>query len=101
MLDGSLSIHPDNHPLTYAWAQVGGTSVTLSDPAAQQPTFDAPVVAIGGETLSFELTVSACGEFDTDTVSVTVVNVNHPPVADAGDDQSVSERRTCNAARRG
>ena len=91
MLDGSGSDDPENDPLTYAWEQIGGTSVILSDPTAQQPTFDAPIVAIGGETLSFKLTVTAAGQDATDTVSVTVVNVNHPPVADAGDDESIAE----------
>lgn len=91
MLDGSASSDPDSDPLAYAWTQLGGTAVTLSDPAAAQPTFSAPLVAIGGETLSFELTVTAKGESDTATVNVTVVNVNHPPVADAGDDQSIAE----------
>ncbi|MDA0814770.1 MAG: Ig-like domain-containing protein, partial [Verrucomicrobia bacterium] len=44
-----------------------------------------------GEPLSFELTVAAYGESSTDTVSVTIVNVNHPPVAEAGLDQSIAE----------
>jgi len=69
----------------------GGTIVTLSDATAQKPTFTAPVVAPGGETLTFELTVTANGESSVDTVSVTIVNVNHTPVADAGADRTVAE----------
>lgn len=84
-LDGSLSSDSDNDPLTYSWTQIGGlTPVVLSDATASQPTFTAPTVAVGGETLTFELTVTADGATDTDTVNVTVVNVNHTPVADAG-----------------
>lgn len=78
--------------LSYSWVQVpGGTTVTLSDPSAPMPTFTAPFVPLGGETLSFDLTVTANGRSSIDTVSVTVVNVNHPPVAEAGPDQSVAE----------
>ncbi len=69
----------------------GGTSVTLSSAEIATPNFFAPNVAMGGETLSFKLTVTANGKGSSDTVSVTVVNVNHPPVADAGADQSVAE----------
>ena len=45
----------------------------------------------GGETLTFELTVSDGDLRDTGTVSVQVNNVNHPPLADAGPDQTVPE----------
>ena len=90
-LDGSGS-GPDPDALAYSWLQLpGGTSVALSGAGTAHPTFTAPYVALGGETLSFELSVTLGDQSATDTVSVTVVNVNHPPVADAGLDQSIAE----------
>ncbi len=41
-LDGSASSDADNDTLTYSWRQISGTSVTLSDPTAEEPTFTAP-----------------------------------------------------------
>jgi hypothetical protein len=84
---------PDGDALTYQWEQVfdGSPLVALTGASTANPAFTAPVVAVGGETLTFRLTVTANGESTTDTVSVTVVNVNHPPVAEAGGDQSVAE----------
>jgi hypothetical protein len=90
-LDGNRSSDPDGDPLTYAWVQVGGPSVVLGSANTSHPTFTAPTVAVGGGTLTFQLTVTANGLSDTDTVNVSVVNVNQPPVADAGDDQLVAE----------
>jgi hypothetical protein len=89
-LDGNASGDPDGDPITYAWRQLSGLPVTLSDAAGAAPSFVAPVTGPGGTTLVFELTVSdgllgnepAAGEPD-ERVTVNVVNVNDPPLCSA------------------
>ncbi len=71
-LDGSESADADGNALTYAWTQISGTPVTLSDPTAVSPTFTAPGAH---ETLAFSLVVSdgvATSIADTVVVTVTV-----------------------------
>jgi hypothetical protein len=96
-LDGSLSSDPNLDPLTYTWAQTGGTPVTLSGYNAVMPTFTAPAVSYpnpGSVTLTFNLTVDD-GEFsDTKPVSVTVSHRNQKPIAIAGESQMVPEGST-------
>jgi len=82
-LNGSHSYDPDVEPLTYAWTQLLGQSVTLSDPTSGTPTFTAPLsVAVAGETLTFQLVVNdGIEDSDPDTVDVLVTHVNQPPTA--------------------
>lgn len=90
-LDGSASYDPDSDPLTYQWTQTGGPAVTLSSPTAVKPTFTAPAVSSGSVTLSFFLIVSDGSLSSSAQVSIIVEHVNHPPVANAGSNQTVNE----------
>ena len=93
-LDGSASSDPDGDTLTYAWEQVSGPAVTLTGADAATATFTAPAVCTDTAVV-FELTVTDPeGLSATDSVSVLVNNLSQPPVADAGDDFSVPERRS-------
>ena len=80
---------PEN--LEYTWEQIGGPEVTLSDPNAQTPNFEAPSTDVETD-LVFRVTVRAGDEFRTDEVTVHVVPVNDVPEIDAGDNIFVSER---------
>lgn len=91
-LDGSNSSDADDGIAAFQWVQTGGSTVALSDPAAQQPTFIAPGVGAGGASFTFLLTVTdQYGLQDTDTCVVNVILDNFPPAADAGADQVVDE----------
>jgi alkaline phosphatase len=80
-LDGSASGDVDGWIAGYAWTQLQGTPVALSDYGAAKPTFTAPAIASGSETLVFRLTVTDNGgSTHSDNVAVTVQNVS----ADAG-----------------
>ena len=91
-LSGANSTDPEGGVLTYSWAQVSGTVVTLSNPTAAQTTFVPPNVSSNGETLGFQLTVTDSGGLQSaDTCLVNVLWINQPPSAHAGADLNVSE----------
>lgn len=87
-LDGSES-WDDNLPtssLAFAWNLVvpDGANATLSDPTAQNPTFQSDSMVLG--TYTAELLVND-GTLSSALDSVTISSSNLAPVADAGEDQ--------------
>lgn len=69
-LDGSASSDPDENALTYAWTQLSGPSVTLSNASAAAPTFTAPSTST---VLTFALVVNdGVADSPADTVEVIV-----------------------------
>ena len=92
-LEGTGSTDPDGDTITYAWRQTQGPTATLSNSTSASPTFDAPLINSTQAILRFSLTVND-GVVDSatpDTVDITVSNVNTPPTANAGADQTVDE----------
>jgi len=86
-LDGSGSRDPDGDPLTFTWtlgSRPAGSVAAVGDPAAVHPTL---VPDVPG-TYELQLVVND-GLSDSAPDTVLVTTQNTPPVADAGDDQSV------------
>jgi subtilisin family serine protease len=70
-LNGSLSTDPDDGIASYQWAQTSGNPVTLSNPAAANPTFVAPNAT--GAVLTFLLTVADyAGQTSSASCMITV-----------------------------
>ena len=88
-LDGTGRSDSDGDPLTYAWTQTQGQSITLDTSVTGKATFTAPSQP---GTLEFSLKVND-GEADSQlSVVMITVSVAPPPVATAGSDQTVSKR---------
>ncbi|HEX3760599.1 MAG TPA: hypothetical protein VHW23_17915, partial [Kofleriaceae bacterium] len=66
-------------PLTFAWAQTVGPTVTLSDPDSAAPSFVAPAV-MAPTALTFALTVSNAAGSSTASVTITVNAATAPTV---------------------
>jgi hypothetical protein len=88
----------DNDDLEFSWSQISGQAVILTGANTLTPSFTAASINHTGPTslqlsLTFELVVEdEKGARASDTVVITVNDVNKIPVADAGIDQRVNER---------
>ncbi len=80
-LDGSVSSDIDGTITTYAWTQVSGTAVTLSDATAIQPTFTAPTVVGSPTTLVFGLVVTDNLSVQSSQDTVTITDNPQAPAA--------------------
>lgn len=83
-LDGSASSDPDGQAISFAWTQISGPAVALSDAAAARPGFVAPVVDAGAPpvTLIFSLVVSDASSSSAPasvTVTVNPAGTSNPP----------------------
>ncbi|MEM9085781.1 MAG: PKD domain-containing protein [Pseudomonadota bacterium] len=92
-LDATGSTDPEGDALTFAWTQISGSSVGLSNANSATPTFTAPTAMGSAQPIVFEVLVSdgvtgTPGPSQTAQVTITV-SANRPPVADASNDQSV------------
>jgi len=94
-LDSNATTDPAGLPVTFAWSQISGTAVTLSDAAAKNPTFTAPAVPFGQppSALVFSVTATSGAASSAPSQSTVTVSPAPPPaaepVANAGTDQSV------------
>jgi hypothetical protein len=91
-LNGEGSSDPGGSIVSYAWEQIDGLTVPLSNSGSQNATFVAPTVGIAGESLTFRITVTDDGgltDVDTCNVEVTkavVVDSDGDGVPDDRDD---------------
>ena len=78
--------------MTTIWSQVSGIPVVLSNANTLTAGFTAPTLKQAA-TLTFRLTVTDDeGGISSADVNITVNPVNHPPVVNAGTDQTVDEQ---------
>jgi K319-like protein len=99
-LSATVSTDPAGLPVTYAWSQASGTTVTLSGATTKNPTFTAPAVASGQPASALVFSLVAGAGTATSAPSQVTITVspgrppNADPVANAGPDQSVGSAAT-------
>jgi chitodextrinase len=77
---------PTDNKLSYLWKQISGPRVKLINSNSANPSFVAPTVSSDRE-LKFSLTAKdekGAASSNNAVVTITVRHVNHPPVANAG-----------------
>jgi len=95
-LDGVNSSDPDSDSLSYMWTQISGATVQVQNSNARLATFSAPELPKDSESqLEFKLEINdGRGGSSSDTITVTVLDVNKPPSSNVMDDTAVDEGTT-------
>jgi len=88
-LDGSQSYDNDGNPITFSWRAPKG--IHLNDSTLIKPTFTAPDVKVNTNYIFTLVVNDGTSDSDPSTVTVTVLQVNKRPVANAGPDKSYTE----------
>jgi hypothetical protein len=92
-LSGSGS-DSDGTVSSYLWMQTAGSTVSLTDSSNASASFTAPTIN-NNETLTFQLTVTDDdGSTATDSVDITVVNLNQAPTTSISAVYSFAENKT-------
>jgi len=90
-LNGSASNDPDGSIVSYSWVQTSGTRAAITNASLATASITAPEVDADTQ-LGFKLTVTDNeGETATDTMIVSILNVNKAPTAVAGNNFSSDE----------
>ncbi len=88
-LDGSESYDEDGSPITFKWTAPAG--ITLDNNTLKKPSFTAPEVNVN-TNYTFTLVVNdGTSDSDPSNVTITVLQVNKRPTANAGPDKSYIE----------
>jgi hypothetical protein len=88
----AIDPEPDDK-VSYSWMQVAGPAITLNGADTDTPSFDAPSNLLSDTPLKFTLTAKDDKGAES-TIPATVTNlvkhINHPPIANANQDQTVN-----------
>ena len=85
-LNAGASYDPDADAITYTWSLSSGASVEMTGANTARMTFTPTVSGV----LEFKVIVSDGQAQAEDTVKVTVESVNHVPLAEAGNPQTIN-----------
>ena len=91
ILNGANSLGGSEGVASYRWTQVSGPPVALIDRNSVVASFTAPETGAEGKSMSFQLTVTdKDGSQSVDTCVVNVTQLNEPPKARAGPNQTAA-----------
>jgi len=88
-LDGSASYDEDGSPLTYSWTAPAG--ITLDDSTLVNPKFTAPEVKVNTNYVFTLVVNDGTDNSDPSTVTITVLQINKRPLANAGPNKNYNE----------